>query len=66
MTGLFLSLEEYLPLTPEEEAVECAIRLLGIDVDVEYELIPSISNDPNWKPRAPHTRGRPRGVKKIG
>jgi hypothetical protein len=53
MTGLFLSLEEWLDLTPEEEAVECALSLL--EATVEYELIPSISNSKGWKP---HKKGR--------
>ena len=46
MTGLFLSVDEYIP-DPEAEAVERAIKYLTIGED--YDIVPSRSNIEGWE-----------------
>lgn len=42
MTGLFISIKEYIP-DPGVEAVERALKYLGIGED--YDIVPSKAND---------------------
>lgn len=45
MTGLFISIDDYI-ITPEEEAVERALEQL---INEDFIIIPSRSNIPGWE-----------------
>lgn len=45
MTGLFISIDDYI-ITPEEEAVERALAQL---INEDFIIIPSCSNIPGWE-----------------
>lgn len=45
MTGLFISIDDYI-ITPEEEAVERALEQL---INEDFIIIPSCSNIPGWE-----------------
>lgn len=45
MTGLFISIDDYI-ITPEEEAVERALAQL---INEDFIIIPSRSNIPGWE-----------------
>lgn len=42
MTGLFISIDDYIP-DPEVEAVERALKYL--DIGEDYDIVPSKAND---------------------
>lgn len=54
MTGLYISIDDYIP-DPILEEVDKAIRLIGTPIE-EYDLIPSRSNNKGWE-NSRNTRG---------
>ncbi len=48
MTGLFISIKEYIP-DPEVEAVERALKYL--DIGEDYDIVPSKANDERVRTR---------------
>lgn len=48
MTGLFISIKEYIP-DPEVEAVERALKYL--DIGEDYDIVPSKANDEKGRAR---------------